>query len=231
MVSKTIYLKTIYFTRVQLLTNRYQDGKWTVSPRATNGLSTKIGVLWQKSDFLAKNWDFGPKKSSFLGTNHVLATIGKSYSKKKVAFYKINISLLTNLGCFCDKTHFWPKKHFSAKRKNGRFFVIMARTGSVVILGHFLMARTFLPNFVENGPKLRVLILVIGEWPKTGVSPKKWPIARNRRCFLGWSKWKRCSPRYTGDMPYLQKFRLPYKKLTFGPKFPNFRVKKAHFRP
>ena len=32
-----------------------------LSPRATNGLLTKIGVVWQKSDFLAKNRDFGPK--------------------------------------------------------------------------------------------------------------------------------------------------------------------------
>ena len=31
-------------------------------PRAKNGSSTKIGVVWQKSDFLAKNWNFGPKK-------------------------------------------------------------------------------------------------------------------------------------------------------------------------
>ena len=34
--------------------------------------------------------------------------------------------------------HFQPKKHFSAKRKNGRFFVILAGTWSVVILSHFL---------------------------------------------------------------------------------------------
>ena len=25
----------------------------------------KIGVLWQKLDFFAKNWDFGPKKNHF----------------------------------------------------------------------------------------------------------------------------------------------------------------------
>ena len=33
--------------------------------------------------------------------------------------------------------YFWPKKHFSAKRKNGDFSVIPALTGSVVIVGHF----------------------------------------------------------------------------------------------
>ena len=61
---------------------------------------------------------------------------------------------------------FWQKKHFSAKRKNGRFAVIRARIGSIVILGQ-LMAWTVPPSFVENSPKLRVLILVIGEWPET----------------------------------------------------------------
>ena len=46
---------------------------------------------------------------------------------------------------------------FSAERKNGHFSVIPARTGSVVLLGHFLMARTVPPSFVEIGPKLRVV--------------------------------------------------------------------------
>ena len=31
--------------------------------RATNGPLTKIGVVWQKSDFWAQNRDFGPKKT------------------------------------------------------------------------------------------------------------------------------------------------------------------------
>ena len=58
--------------------------------RAKNGSSTKIGVVWQKSDFLAKNRNFGPKKrESLLVTHHVLATTEKSCSKKKVAFAQI----------------------------------------------------------------------------------------------------------------------------------------------
>ena len=36
---------------------------------------------------------------------------------------------------FWVKTHFWPKKHFSAERKNGRFSVIPAGTRSIVIVG------------------------------------------------------------------------------------------------
>ena len=59
------------------------------SPKATNGPLTKFGVVWQKSDFLAKNRDFGRKKNSLLNSNHVLATTGKSCSKKKVAFAQI----------------------------------------------------------------------------------------------------------------------------------------------
>ena len=44
-------------------------------PRAKIGSSTKIGVIWQKSDFWAKNQDFGPKKKcSLLAGHHVLAT-------------------------------------------------------------------------------------------------------------------------------------------------------------
>ena len=45
--------------------------------RAKNGSSTKIGVVWQKSDFWTKNRNFGPKKKeSLLYSNHVLAQLG-----------------------------------------------------------------------------------------------------------------------------------------------------------
>merc|ERR1711867_105286 len=70
--------------------NRFQGGKLTVMSRAKNGSSTKIGVVWQKSDFWAKNRNFGPKKRhTLLGIHHVLATTGKSCSKKKSAFAQI----------------------------------------------------------------------------------------------------------------------------------------------
>ena len=62
-------------------------------PRAKNGSLTKIGVLWQKLDFLAKTEISGPKKT-LLDSNPVLAMTGKSYSKKQVAFSQMNISLL-----------------------------------------------------------------------------------------------------------------------------------------
>ena len=69
-------------------------------PRAKNGLLTKIGVIWQKSDFWTKNRDFGPKKNSLLRRNHVLATTGKSCSKKKSAFAQIIKGGIIILGDF-----------------------------------------------------------------------------------------------------------------------------------
>ena len=46
--------------------NRYQGAKWTVSLRATNKPLTKFGVQWQKTDFLAENQVFGPKKGNIV---------------------------------------------------------------------------------------------------------------------------------------------------------------------
>merc|ERR1711873_309290 len=43
--------------------------------------------------------------------------------------------------------------------------------------------------------------------------------------------WESCSPGYSGHLFHQQKSQSLNKKLTFGPKYPNFGVKKAHFRP
>ena len=99
--------------------------------------------------------------------------------------------------------YIFAQNHFSAKRKNGCFSAVPTRTGSVVIVGHFLMARTFPPSFVENGPKLRVLIIVIGEWPETAKNrgePQKMTHSSETE-ISGWSEWKSCSPGNTGDVP------------------------------
>ena len=78
----------------------------------------------------------------------------------------MNISLLANFGCFFgEKTDFGPKHRFSAKPKNGRFSIIPSGTRTVVIVGHFLDGPVP-PSFVENGPKLRVLIIAKWEWPE-----------------------------------------------------------------
>ena len=54
------------------------------------GHRPKLGSYGQNWIFLAKNQNFGPKKKEPLfDRNHVLATTGKSCSKKKVAFAQI----------------------------------------------------------------------------------------------------------------------------------------------
>ena len=93
-ISTGFFTKTA-ITRERKVDKSLQGGKWRVSPKATNGRLTKIGVVWQKMDFWPKTEILDPMDS-----NHVLATTGKSCSKKKVAFSQINISLLTNFGWF-----------------------------------------------------------------------------------------------------------------------------------
>ena len=51
---------------------------------------------------------------------------------------------------FWEETVVWPKKQFSAERKSGHFSVILAQTRSVVTVGHFLMAWTVQPSFVDD---------------------------------------------------------------------------------
>ena len=91
-----------FFTETAVTPERKVE-KWfprCEMPRAKIGSSTKIGVVWQKSDFWTKNRNFGPKKrESLLGIHHVLATTEKSCSKKKVAFaqiIKVGIIILGN---------------------------------------------------------------------------------------------------------------------------------------
>ena len=91
-----------------------------------------------KNGFLSRIRVFRPKKRSLLGSNYVLATTGKSCANKKVPFSQINMSLLADLWCFFfwkKKADFWPKKHFSVKRKNGRFSVIPP---GIVIVSHVM---------------------------------------------------------------------------------------------
>ena len=95
------------------------------------GHMTKIGFLGKKK---RNFWQI--KNTRFLSRDTMFR---KKLCKEKVPFSKTNISLLANFGCFFggEKRIFGPKKHSSAKRKIGCFSVISARTGSVVIVGHF----------------------------------------------------------------------------------------------
>ena len=66
------------------------------------------------------------------------------------------------------------------------------------------MARRVPPSFVETGPKLRVLIPLLWEWPeraKNNGEPRKMNPSLDTEFFLGWSELENGSPEYTGDMP------------------------------
>ena len=82
---------------------------------------------------------------------------------------------------FLEKNGFLTQKTFSVKRKNGSFSVNSAGTSSIVIMVHFFMARTV-------PPKLRVLILAIGDWPEMAQNrgePRKMTHTSETEFFLG----------------------------------------------
>ena len=62
------------------------------------------------------------------------------------------------------------------------------------------MPRTVPPSFVENSPKLWVLIPMIRHKPKRAKNrgePRKMTHCWETEFFSGWSEWESCSPRYT----------------------------------
>ena len=107
------------------------------------------------------------------------------------------------------KTDFRPKKCFSAKLENGHFSVIPTRTRSVVILGHFLMAWTVPPSFVDDGPKLRVLILT--------------------KCYKPEMAKNQGEPRKMTHSSETEVLLHPLKKWIFGPKRARFLAQIWHF--
>ena len=86
-----IWKKSLEFCNPGSRHRHRQCGKLTVMPRAKNSLSlTKIGVVWQKIGFLDQKPKFWAQKRGPLSQiHHVLATTGKSCSKKKSAFAQI----------------------------------------------------------------------------------------------------------------------------------------------
>ena len=146
------------------------------------GSCGKIGFFGQKPSFGAQ------KKAHFLTLTMLWPLPGKLFKKKSCLFPNKYQSLKKLLVFFFIKPIFGQKKHFSAEPKNGCFSVIPAQTRSVVILGHFLMSRTVPPSFVENGPKLRVLIPLKWEWPKTAKNrgePRKMTYSSETEIFWG----------------------------------------------
>ena len=76
-----------------------------------------------------------------------------------------------------------------AKRKNGRFSVIPAWAGSVVIVGHFFDGPDGPNKFHWLRSKIKgIYNSEVGmDWnrQKQGVSPEKWPLAQKPK-FLFW---------------------------------------------
>ena len=64
------------------------------------GCWPKLGSYGKKRIFGPKTEIWGQKQHPLPNGHHVLAKTGKNCSKKKVPFSKINISVLTNFGCF-----------------------------------------------------------------------------------------------------------------------------------
>ena len=95
--------KHLYFGHFQQNVNLpfIQPARWHDSARAVTGKRcphSGVGGDFlarrpAKMEFGPKSRVFGPKKNTFLGSNHVLATTGKSCANKKVPFSQIDISI------------------------------------------------------------------------------------------------------------------------------------------
>ena len=121
--------------------------------QAKIGPLIKIGVVWQKFDFWAKNRDSWQKK---LNSNHVLATTGKSCSKKKVPFSKINIRLLRN---FLIGSRIEDTKSFTPCPQKWIFGSKMAIFGQILaFLAHLIRC----PSKKKCGQVARVVFPLCG---------------------------------------------------------------------
>ena len=128
-------------------------------------------------------------KNGFLGQKPCFSRDRAKSCKEKSTLFPNKYQCFSKFWVISD---FWPKKRLSAKRKNSRFSVFPAGTRSVVIVDHFLMARTVPLSLVDDGPKLGVLVTK-WEWPeraKNRGEPRKCPIARKQNFFSGWSEWE-----------------------------------------
>ena len=68
-------------------------------PRAKNGSSTKIGVVWQKSDFWAKNFFGGGSDGKVVAPGIVvICSINKNWGR------------MAKIGFFGQKLKFWAQK-------------------------------------------------------------------------------------------------------------------------
>ena len=96
------------------------------------GSHTKKRIFGPKSGFL------GPKKKATFYLQPCSSHDRAKLSKEKSTLFPNEYQSFSKFrNFFWKKTDFRPVFRFSAKRKNGRFSVNPAGTGSVVIVGHF----------------------------------------------------------------------------------------------
>ena len=89
----------------------------------------------------------------------------------------------------------WPKKHSSAECKNGRFSVIPARTGSVVILGHFFDGPDGSTKFCWRRSKIKGIYNCEIGTAKKRDEPRKMTHSMETYIFLGAVRMGNLKPR------------------------------------
>ena len=158
-------------------------------PRAKNGSLTKIGVVWQKSDFWAKNRNFGPKKGGHFCTLTMFWPRPEKVVQRKKCLCPNNQGGKCHFGWFFGvRPIFRPKTTFRPNVKTPVSPWFRPGPGLLSFYVIFLMARTIPPSFVEIGPKLRVVAPLTWEWPKTAKNrgePQKMTPSPETEIFLG----------------------------------------------
>ena len=101
-------------------------------------LCQKTGSHMKKINFGPKTGFLGPKKNPTFYFRPCSSHDRTKLSKEKSTLFPNEYQSFSKFRIFFwKKTDFRPVFRFSAKRKNGRFSVNPAGTGSVVIVGHF----------------------------------------------------------------------------------------------
>ena len=170
--------------------------------RAKNGSSTKIGVVWQKSDFLAKNWNFGPKKrESLFSPNHVLPRKSWILGPKTAKFGP-------KLAFWAKYRHFWPTWSNAWPKNNADR---LPKWFSVMLVPKLLLnpikIRLFGPKTAKFGPKSAFLV-ILGQILPFFAHFVQWPTKNNM------NKVPRWVFRYVGN----KTFDFSSKKKDFLPK-------------
>ena len=142
------------------------------NPPSRQGLQTSH---WRNPGSNSKKQIFGQKSESF-GPNKTFTSRSKpcsshdqaKFCKEKVPFSQISISLLADLGCFLEKkkTELWAKIRFSASMKTAVSLYFRPRPWPLSMWVIFLVAQMVPTSFVDQGPKLRVLIIEKWDWPE-----------------------------------------------------------------